>query len=479
VKYFVLVATLVSAVLVGGPLPSASAAATTTVTVTNDAHLRIVGHFGTTAAGGFFSLYTYGGSQQNSLVDLVSGNANSLGDVDVTITSAAAQAATTSNQFELAMASLLQGSTTRAYVGVIGIGLQADDLAAGVKVEWGSIPLDLVTVYPNPQDAINAIGGGGMGSFSPTSASSGDPDCPECVYIASGDNLSTIGPNDPTQDLHGYDMPGRRAFRGYSHRSLGAKSQFKMVSADTQQWQNGYRVQAGPFTAQSQTERALGSSQETNWPIRSDCWSPAFPNDGPNCTSTGQEGNADGRQKKYGNDTWRWAQGIHSSCLPIPLLPCLVAYWTNESLWNKQYDGGTDSQCQPTCTPDRTNYNKKPSEVTTNLWGSWASYTPGASAGLYRTKDNSFSDGVTISVNFPESYGSASFTSSEKHTKSSKWGDFVWFRPTTDYAHFYKWYRYSLVANNGWANEAWSCEYDTNWGGSNPGPPSRCWNLGS
>jgi len=478
VKHLALVAILAAGVVVAGPISPASAAVSTTVTVTGNAQVRVVGHFGSSAAGGFYSLYTYGGPQQNSFVDLVSGNANGVGDVDVTISSAIAQAATTSNQFELAIASLLPGSTTRARVAVIGIGLQFADVAAGVKVEWGSVPLAEVNVYDDPQDAILAVNGP-HGPSSASSTSSSGSSCPDCVYVDSGDDPALLGPGDPSQDLHGYDMPGQRAFRGTSHRVKGATSRFEMHAADTQRWQNGYRYQAGPFAVQSHTDRTLGTSQDTFWPVRSDCWDPSLPHDGPNCTSNGQEGNADGRQKKFGNDTWRWAQGIHASCLPIPLLPCIEVYWTHESLFNKQYDGGTDSECAPDCAWDLTGYYKKPTEVRANTWGSWAQFTPGSSVGLFRTNDNSYGSGVTVDISFPESFGSTSFTSSTKHTKASKWGDWHWFRPTTDYTHFYKWYRYAL-GSTGYANEGWSCEFDDDRGTGNPGPPGgSCWNRGS
>lgn len=460
-------------------VPLAEAAPLTTITVTGNGIVRFIGHFGPSVAGGMYAVYTYGGALQNSLVDLGRGIVPPTGDVDFSVSSTAAQAATTSNQFEISVSKLVSQSTMQASVAIVGVGVTADDLAAGLTVDFETVLPDTVLTYATAAAAISAgqMGGGTMGpSSQSTSSGSGSP-CADCIVVPSGDALVTLNAqSDPSQTVYGYDIPGQFALRGKSERVLGVVSEFRMLAGDTQEWQNGYRTQAGPFKVESVTQRALGSQQETFWPKRSDCWTPSLPNDGPNCSSVGQDGPSQGHQLKYGRDTWRWAKGIHAACDPLFCL--FTYYYTHEDLWNKQYDGGTESECPTSgCVESRTDYFKRPSEVRAGSWGSWAPHSPGAREGVYYNTDRSRADGVSVTVSFPESYSSTNFTSTEKHTKTVKWGDYTWFRPTTDYQYFYRWYRYDRGTS--WADIYWTCEFAYDWGAGNPGPPDRCFNLGA
>lgn len=287
-----------------------------------------------------------------------------------------------------------------------------------------------------------------------TSATSLAPS-PSCTTATCGQTSTSVtsfgcnGLSNSSHDciLDSQDIHGVQTFRGYSAHVAGEDQTFDVQQSNTDKMDNGYRVQAGPFSGSGNTSISNGSGSDTTWPVRGYCW--AGVNDDPNGCAL------DGSLATFGNDSWRWEKHLFQLC--SGLAGCQAS--TYEVLYDNTYDGGTIVG-----TEDTTGYYALPSQIKANQKGSWAPYLPGARVSLWLQRTSAYGDASAVNVSYPDAYSSATFNSSETYQTYQKVVNSHNFMTINFLGDFYRY-------DNGqspWQAEFWSCDWAPGWTGGAP-----------
>lgn len=475
--------------------------------------LHLTVQFDQDVAGGQWSWATDSGTNGAETTVLQGGQLDSNGLLNVSIASSKVAPVTALGHFVLR--AYKRTADDAANVAVASVGLTADEIANGAARNLGAPASQAITVYSS-EEAAEAVAncsncsgdytstpedvpaGSGTAKANPVQGA-GDPDAvgpetvtdsgnfgsPACVQddscglppvvVTNGTphnpgscrQAGIFGPTVCT--IAGRDIPGVKAFRGFSHRIEAMIDTFSVEVANKQTWQDGHRVKAGPFSVSGSTGRTYGGSTKDQFPKRGECWlSPyIYPCD------------YEGRKKEWGNDTWRWEKQMVSYCDSIGFFPACSS-WVEEIVFEKTYDGGQREQG----AADFTNYYASNSDIEGNRKGSWAQYRPGATRTNTLEQTMSYSYGASLSVNFPEAYGmSGSFDSSVTNETAQKVTNYEEFRndgggyymttPVTSPWDLGKWYRYDTGTS--WRWEYYSCRYSSGWVANPSNLPYTCW----
>lgn len=244
------------------------------------------------------------------------------------------------------------------------------------------------------------------------------------------------------QDIHGVGT-----FRGYSAHVAGEDQTFDVQQSNTDQMDNGYRASIGPFSIGGHSSISNGTGSDTTWPVRGYCW---------NGTTDPNGCAADGSLSTFGIDSWRWEKHLFSSCDPIGQSCSTSVY---ESLYDRTYDGGTIVGYV-----DTSGYYALPSQIKAGQKGSWAPYLPGARVSLWLQRSWAYGDAADVSVSYPDSYGSTTFSSAENYQTDEKVTNTHAFMTINFLGDFYRY-------DNGqspWQAEFWSCDWAPGWTGGAP-----------
>lgn len=452
-------------------------------------------------AGGVWSLTTHDTDAANGTALLASGTVPADGAVTATVPSVALAASDT-GQFAIRAARVLQDS--KADVGVRTVGVSLDQLGSDLRLDLGTAVTRQVVTYPSVEEAAAAATCGSActadGSvpelpkpsrakaaaapkrLQPGQRGVGRPETPvdEAGSLACvAEDTCGLAVEVPTRNpgecsffgaltvctIAARDIAGVPAFRGWSGRYGGMTNTFSVEVGTSQKWDNGLRLKAGPFEVSGSTTRTVGAGGSDTWPLRGDCWSDSQYNQPP-CSFPGHE-------SKWGRDTWRWERNINTVCSSAGFFPVCNS-WEDENLFNKQYDGGTENG-----NVTSANYNQRPSSIRAGTYGSWSEHLPGASRKTWMENAVSYGAAASISINFPESMGSATFSSSMTHQNTTKvTNDYAfrtglpWFSSAPGWpAGTGKWYRYDFGTS--WQYEFFACEWAPGWTGGS------CWDNGS
>lgn len=464
-------------------------------------------HLDESLAGGQWLLTTQTGSTETEVKVLGAGAVPPDGRVVVALTGSDVVGASTSRFFIFRAARPVD--TSEVYYSVGSVGLTADQILKGSTVDLGSPPAERVALLPvgtelqsrplpdtpSIEPRLAANGPAPEESITVPEAFSGQP-APEvpaptpliesgalpaapcatepggCPPLASSQVTATQyctapGGSGFWQDclLDAQNAEGVRSFRGQSHRPMGTRNRFIVEASNEQSWQNGYRAGGGNFYASGGTTRANGLTQEDGFARQGDCanYNGVFHPDplGLPCSPAS-------RVSKWGNDTWRWERHRISICLVV-CRTLRVEEWIRE----KQYDGGQREDGPP----ESVNYYAPTSSVEANKWGSWARYNPDATLKRVRLTGSTteYSVGAQMTVNFPGSFGEASFTSTVTNNTLQKISNEMEFRSDSDAeaftqpqpgvvpSHLGYWLRYDNRTS--WKAEYWTCRYASGWGG--------------
>ncbi|MGI8407697.1 MAG: hypothetical protein ACR2L3_04230 [Actinomycetota bacterium] len=272
-----------------------------------------------------------------------------------------------------------------------------------------------------------------------------------------------------------YNIAVGAAFRGFPNKVPGDNDVFKVHRNNKQKWDNGYRVNAGPFTVNGSTVRTEDVGFDINYRLRGDCWNPPQPGDDVGyCDGTGYH-------NAVGDDTWRWRKREYSSCLFILFFgeSCFGSS-TAEELFQTSFNGGSTTRY----LYFKNSWGKRPSQIKNGSWGNKAVYVGDTTLETNRSSTVSNANGASISVNFPQSYGSQTFTSSEETQTTNLIGNLTRFRGS---GSGLPWGGNYLVYDGGYSlfkYEYWSCEFAPGWIGATDESQvfngnTQCWNNGA
>lgn len=263
-----------------------------------------------------------------------------------------------------------------------------------------------------------------------------------------------------------WDYHGIRAFRGHAVRPIGANNTFKVLNSNAQKWDNGYRTSAGPFRLDGSTTRQMTASQEDGWPERGDCWNPPTPGD-RNCAT-------DATEAKWGRDTWRWERHRVYYCSYSPSGGQYCNSVTDERLRERSYDGGTETPSYG--SPGNNFWYEQPSRVDAGAYGAHAPYFQDSDSKRSLENSVSYSNSAYLSINPPNGWGSAEFSSTMVNTTTRQTTNWIEFR--NDLPWMGRWWRYdggqAAGGTEPWQREFWSCEWTPGWTGG-----TDCWPWGS
>lgn len=451
---------------------------------------------------GVWAITTGTGTYGTDKVTLQTGTIPPDGRILASAASSRILATTTDYQFVIRGYKRIDSST--AWVAAVSSGPSPGQVAAGLWANLGAPTSQRVNIYDSPEQAlaVSECGATCSGTYgadpevTPTTDTLATPPVPgegsstttaspvvedgnlpsqRCVQTnscgltpiaipARSPGECSVSPGLVVCTTSARDIPGVRAMRGYSHRPAGSRNWFHVDSGNEQQWQNGYRTKAGPFSVSGTTIRTFSSSTRDEWPRRGDCWLDSPQYNDPDCSGYG-------RHSKRGNDTWRWEKNLVTVCaFPYPFCDSYV----EETLREKSYDGG-----QRENGPEEfVNYYANPVDIEANRWGSWSKHIPGARITRVLGGAVTYGNSAAVSVNFPEAHSSATFESSVTNRTAVNVTNINEFR--VDLPWFYvgpgwtgedgRWYRYDNGTS--WRWEYWSCKWGAGW--SRPGGTS-CW----
>lgn len=264
------------------------------------------------------------------------------------------------------------------------------------------------------------------------------------------------------------EISGVDAFRGFSDRVPGDTDTFKVHSDYQQQWDNGWRANAGPFGLNGHTSRQYGASFDITYALRGDCWTSNQPGDDTGlCDSTGTNDN-------MGQDSWRWEKHVLYEC---DLGGCGATPY--EILFNDSFDGGNDQLY----LHDVTSEGKDPAQITAGTWGRWARYQPDTSLETRLQSSTTVGNGAEVSINFPSSYGGATWSSNVVDQAYNNIGNAYHFRGPGSGLPWMGYY-YDYDGNHSpWQYEYWSCEFAPGWIGATTQSQvfqgtTQCWENG-
>jgi hypothetical protein len=460
-------------------------------------------------AGGHWALTTASGPDQALSVVLAEGDVPASGALSVQVPVTELQKSSTSDHFTLRAIRVLD--TGSALVATATVGLTASDIADGGTVDLGYAPSHTATTYATAAEAIAATscgtscgstdstgtvtGGdsglrmidsdtslvdvlgeyrpsvGSTGSTGSTSATAmdlpGAPPPPVPPMISCEDGTRPCGglalpvpdqgcsnPGLGVTDciVEAYDIPGVLAFRGNSNRSVGSKSFLRVETTNVQRWDDGFRLEAGPFNVSGSTEREKTAGGNDSFPLRGDCWNPPRPNDGPTC-------DVDGYLWNYGRDTWRWEKHLVVVCSGFT-----CTNFVQEILRELSYDGGT-SPILIDLNNFRRGWYEPPADITTGARGSWADFLPGSETETFLDTSSQITAGAGIEITIPESFSAAEFRSSVTAQTTNKVIDNHKIRPVTETPFLGKLYRYDWGYTS-FTHEFWSCEFAPGFAGA-------------
>lgn len=265
------------------------------------------------------------------------------------------------------------------------------------------------------------------------------------------------------------------AFRGFPNRVPGDNDVFKVRRNNQQKWDNGYRVQAGPFSVNGSTKRTEDVGFDINYRLRGDCWDPPQPGDDVGfCDGIGYH-------NAVGDDTWRWRKREYSNCMFIIFVGerCFGSS-TAEELFQTSFNGGSTTRYLYYLN----GWGKRPSQIRNHTWGNKAVYVGDTTLETKRSSTVVVANGVAVSVTAPESYGSSTFTSSEETQTTNLIGNLTKFRGS---GFGLPWGGNYLVYDGGYSlfkYEYWSCEFAPGWIGATQESQvftgnTQCWTSGS
>lgn len=452
-------------------------------------------------AGGQWALTTTSGVEETVTVVLRSGDLPAGSVVSVEVPVAELQAATTSNHFILRVYRVVDVAS--AYLATATAGLTPSAVAAGGTIDFGFVPSHFARTYASVEEALEATSCGSSCGTAPSPGvhtggdsglrmidadtslvealgdyrASAEPANDTAGALASATDLPgapppplppTISCDDSTRPCGGfalpvadqgcspgigftdciveaYNIPGVLAFRGNSNRSAGSKSFLRVETTNVQRWDDGFRLEAGPFNVSGSTEREKTAGGSDSFPLRGDCWNPPAPNDGPTC-------DVDGFLWNYGRDTWRWERHLVFICSGFTCTNLV-----EERLREFSYDGGT-SPILIDLNNFRRGWYEASADIISGARGSWADFTPGSETETFLKTSTKITAGAGIEINFPESYGAAEFRSSITSQTTEKVIDSHKIRPVTETPFLGKLYRYDWGYSE-FAHEFWSCEF--------------------
>jgi hypothetical protein len=327
---------------------------------------------------------------------------------------------------------------------------------------WGPGGTALGPVQPIVGPVLPQQGGGVPGAPSTCPVTGG------CVSSASMSSQpvgscsrgSSISPDGYIRDCvtKAYDF-AVEAFRGWSNHEPGSRDDYLVHNGYQQTWDNGYRVQAGPFQLDNSTSRTYGGGNDVTWLRRGDCWDPTQPGDDPlsQCTGFGWATN-------WGQDAWRWEKHSYEQCGGAPESGndgCWFADY--EIVFETAWNGGNDQVTNNSQTGDQA----RPSAITSNAYGGdWARWNPDTDKERRLYTSAKFSSGAISDITFPESFGHATFYSTETDTTSDLQGNHMWFRgPASGNPWAGLWYDYD-GNHQTWQWEYWSCQFNSQYIGA-------------
>lgn len=452
------------------------------------------------ARGGDWTLSTMAGDNGTEGITLHTGFVATDGFLHLRVSPLEASKSTTGQYYLRAWKRL---GTNQAHITSLSTGVAPEEIAQGIAVDFGSPRGQVVAIYDSPTAAISqaprcgsacsssadlasqlqspipatnlvpatpVLGGARTENSSarrptpvvePPSLADGGGAGTRSVAVTTASNGCGIAFLGSDCIVSAHDIYGVRSFRGYSHRPSGARNVFRVEASNTQQWQNGHRFSAGPFTANGSTSRQKTITLIEDWPRRGDCWSVNTTYNDVDCSGTG-------RHFKTGSDTWRWEKHLISSCFFG-----VCSFSTEEILREKSYDGGT----QGDGPEEFVNYYAHPDDIEAGRWGSRAVYGPGFRTSVTLDQSVTYGNGAEITVGYPEAFSSASFssdvtnsTAQKVHNMTEFRNDLPWFtQPGGPLPHEAgKWYRYDNKTS--WRWEYYSCKWASGWVGS-----TNCW----
>ena len=460
-------------------------------------------------AGAPWLLTTSGGASGAESAYLQDGIVPSDGHLHIALAASTLQSATTTNQLMLTAAKATSPST--AILASASLGLTSAEVDSGAWTDLGQAVSGTATTYPTPEEAVAAAqcptctatgvkepgappaagatgqavqagppGGDPRPSSTPTpDTGEGPPPACQATNVCgiptesqqtAATDTYTCGtmPNTGADCIVAYrDQNWVRALRGFSQKLSGFKSQFQFKTGTTQQWQNGWRMQPGPFSVNGTTTRTQNRATHDTWTWMHDCAWTATYSDGSqqDFDATGPGCHQSSRRRMEGWDTWRWEKHVRAICSGAPFSPC--SYTVYERNYNYGYDGGQEVGW------DTINWGitlARPSEIRGGQWGRATRYGRYADTHAHTLQNTvAVGNGASASVNYPESFGQTTFSSDLTNTRLSGVTNTIAFRPELPFAGW--WYQYDHGTD--WRWEYWSCESEIGWRWE------YCWDNGS
>ena len=422
--------------------------------------------FDANVAGGGWILSTVSVDDDPQPTVLASGTVPAAG-TPLTLTVATSTLKRGNSDGLLFVRALKQTTEDTGYFASASVGLTEDEIADGALVDLGQPESSIVPVYDSSAEAeaqsptcgstctglggddpiltsppVTATGEGGTSATEPTAGADEPLPTPSCAETDVCGTMAAPEGSAPTPkcdaDLFGtiecvvnHEDSTQTAFRGYGQRSWGSWSQFRVEATAKQTWQIGARTKAGPFSADGSRTTEKGQSAADTFQVQGDCWMSGLNEPaGAFCSN-------DGRTAYYGQDPWRWelveTTYAGSSGLACLFVSCAVRH---ERLYARKYGGGaTTGENQHPAT-----WKRKPSEVKAGQWGNWAAYGPGTARERGVTKGTSYSLGASVSVNYPQSFGSATFGTTVKNENTISIINKINFRNNLPYIKEWWWY---------------------------------------
>ena len=453
-----------------------------------------------TLAGGHWMLTTTGGTDGASSKQIASGTVPGDGRLSLGVSPSTLRNLTTTNQVLLSATKLVSESS--GYIATASVGLSPADIANGIVTDFGAPLSALVPFYATLEEAVTGRQCGAsctVAGSTPSEAPAQSPPTrdwydtatgtdpapgpdsgerpavplPSCVEThVCGQPTASATPAGPQECDSGFgyadcvvtfrDTHGIESLRGFSQKIQGASGHFTVESGASQKWQNGVRYKAGPFEINGSTTRSKTSSFVDEWKKR--CDGPYgggggyIPAEGDNCADVTYTD----RRYAHGNDTWRWEKRFRSE-VGLAGQPRYTVYERN---YDYSYDSGQWFGRYYTPNPP---YLARPSDIRANRLGRWGPFDKGAGS-TTRSLDTQVEvdNGASMSVNFPESFGYASMSSTVTNTRLDTVKNKITFR---DLPFMGTWYRYDNKTDYRW--EYWSCETAPNRG------VQGCWLSGS